>query len=89
MHRVAHKGHNFNWKTKMSLEKKNHDGTTGNGMDKDTKGQRMLEDSGGGLGLLPAVEGHGLEWNRAVCEQPISISNISKRMCSTAKGVRA
>ena len=31
-------------------------------MDKDSKGQRKLEDSGGGL--LPAVEGHILEKNR-------------------------
>ena len=31
-------------------------------MDKDSKGQRKLEDSGGEL--LPAVEGHGLEQNR-------------------------
>ena len=34
-------------------------GATGSGMDKDSKGQRKLEDSGGGL--LPAVEGHSLE----------------------------
>ena len=31
----------------------------GSGMDKDSKGQRQIEDSGGGL--LPAVEGHSLE----------------------------
>ena len=31
-------------------------------MDKDSKGQRKLEDSG--RGLLPAVEGHSLEKNR-------------------------
>ena len=30
-------------------------------MDKDCKGQRKL-DSGGGL--LPAMEGHSLEWNK-------------------------
>ena len=30
-------------------------------MDKDSKGQRKLEDSGGGL--LPAVEGHSIEEN--------------------------
>ena len=36
--------------------------TLANGMDKDWKGQRKLEDSGGGL--LPAVEGHSLEYNR-------------------------
>ena len=30
-------------------------------MDKDSKGQRNMEDSGGGL--LPAVEGHSLEQN--------------------------
>ena len=29
------------------------------GMDDDSKGQRKMEDSGGGL--LPAVEGHSLE----------------------------
>ena len=31
-------------------------------MDKDSKGQRKMEESGGGL--LPAVEGHSLEQNR-------------------------
>ena len=31
-------------------------------MDEDSKGQRKMEDSGGGL--LPAVEEHSLEWNR-------------------------
>ena len=31
-------------------------------MDKDSKGQRKLEDSG--EGLLPAVEGHSLEQSR-------------------------
>ena len=31
-------------------------------MDEDSKGQRKMEDSGGGL--LPAVEGHSLEQNR-------------------------
>ena len=31
-------------------------------MDKDSKGQRKIEDSGGGL--LPAVERHSLEQNR-------------------------
>ena len=31
-------------------------------MDKDSKGQRKMEDSGGGL--LPAVEGYSLEQNR-------------------------
>ena len=30
-------------------------------MDKDSEGQRKVEDSGGGL--LPAVEGHSLEHN--------------------------
>ena len=34
-------------------------GATGSGMDKDSKGQRKTEGSGGGL--LPAVEGHSLE----------------------------
>ena len=29
-------------------------------MDEDSKGQRKMEDSGGGL--LPAVEGHSLEY---------------------------
>ena len=33
-------------------------------MDKDSKGQRKLEDSGGWL--FPAVEGHSLEENRIV-----------------------
>ena len=32
-------------------------------MDKDSKGQRKLEDSGSGRKLLPAVEGHSLERN--------------------------
>ena len=32
---------------------------TRSGMDKDSKGKRKMEDSGGGL--LPAVEGHSLE----------------------------
>ena len=31
-------------------------------MDEDSKGQRKMKDSGGGL--LPAVEGNGLEQNR-------------------------
>ena len=31
-------------------------------MDKDSKGQRKSQDSGGGL--CPAVEGHSLEQNR-------------------------
>ena len=35
---------------------------TQSGVDKDSKGQRKLEGSGGGL--LPAVEGHSLEQNR-------------------------
>ena len=30
-------------------------------MDWDSRGERNLEDSGGGL--LPAMEGHGLEWH--------------------------
>ena len=33
-------------------------------MDKDSKGRRKMEDSGGGL--LPAVEGHSLEYNGIV-----------------------
>ena len=36
-------------------------------MDKDSKGQRKIEDSGGGL--LPAVDGHILEWNRTEQQQ--------------------
>ena len=40
-------------------------GATGSGMDKDSKGQRKLEDSGGGL--LPSVVGRSLEQNRIVC----------------------
>ena len=36
-------------------------------MDKDSKGQKKLEDSGGGQ--LPAVEGHSLEKNRSKIEQ--------------------
>ena len=34
-------------------------GQQGGGTVKDSKGQRKMEDSGGGL--LPAVEGHSLE----------------------------
>ena len=52
---MADKGCKISWKAKMSLEKR----YCGSGMDKDSKGQRKLEDSGGGL--LPAVEGHSLE----------------------------
>ena len=37
-------------------------GATGNGMNKNNKGQRKLE--GSGKQLLPAVEGHSLEKNR-------------------------
>ena len=55
---VADKGCKISWKTKTSLERR-HCGATGSGMDKDSKGQRKLEDSGGGL--HPAVEGHSLE----------------------------
>ena len=45
-----------------SVGRPKHCGATGSGMDKDRKGLRKLEDSGGGL--LPAVEGHSLEKNR-------------------------
>ena len=45
-------------KTKTSLERRLC-GATGSGMDKDSKGQRKMADSSGGL--LPAVEGHSLE----------------------------
>ena len=38
---------------------KRHCRATGSGMDKDSKGQEKLEDSGGGL--LAAVEGYSLE----------------------------
>ena len=48
------------WKTKTVVCETT--GTTDSGMDKDSKGQRKLEDSGGGL--LPAVEGHSVEQNR-------------------------
>ena len=34
-------------------------GQQGVGLDRDTKGQRKVEDCGGGL--LPVVEGHSLE----------------------------
>ena len=47
-------------KTKTWLERQPC-GATGNGMDKDNKGQRKLEDSG--KGLFPAVEGHSLPEN--------------------------
>ena len=40
-------------------------------MDKDSKGQRKMEDSGGGL--LPAVEGHSLKLNN----QPLPVSTRS------------
>ena len=52
-HREAYKGRMISWKTKELLETK-HCGTTGRGMDKNSKGQRKLQDSGGGL--PPAVE---------------------------------
>ena len=45
-------------KTEMSLER-GRCLATGSGEDKDSKGQRKMEDSGGGL--LPAVEGHRIE----------------------------
>ena len=49
-------------------------------MDEDSKGQRKLEDSGGGL--LPAVEGHSLEKNRIEYSQELhgdrqSYNNVS------------
>ena len=43
-------------------------------MDKDSKGQRKLEDSGGGL--LPAVEGHSLEQNRIEQNKAAESKNI-------------
>ena len=55
---MADKGCKISQKAKTSLERR-HSGVTGSGMDKDSKGQRKLEDSSGGL--LPAVEGHSLE----------------------------
>ena len=60
-HRVADKVFKISWKTKTSLEKC-HCGATGSSVDKDRKGQREMEDSGGGL--LPAAEGHSPEKNR-------------------------
>ena len=55
---MADKGYKISWKTKTSLER-THCGATLSSLDKHSKGQRKLEDSGGGL--LPAVEGHSLE----------------------------
>ena len=57
-HRVADKRCKISKKTQRSLERL-HCGATGSGMDKDSKGQRKMEDPGGGL--LPAVEGNSLE----------------------------
>ena len=57
-HRVADKGCQISWKTKTSLERW-YCGATGNSMDKDSKGQRKLKDSGGGL--LAAVKGRSLQ----------------------------
>ena len=51
--RVAYKGREISWKTKTSLER-GHCGATGSGMDRESKGKRNLENSGGGL--LPALE---------------------------------
>ena len=45
-------------------------------MDKDSKGQRKMEDSGGGL--LTAVEGHSLEQKRIIeyeCQDLLSPHN--------------
>ena len=39
-----------------------HCGATGDILDKDSKGQRKLEDSG--VGLLPAVAGSGMDKDR-------------------------
>ena len=55
---MSDKGCKISWKTKSSLERW-HCGATGSGMGKDTKQQRKLEDSVGGL--FPAVEGHSLD----------------------------
>ena len=51
--RVADKGCKISRKTKTSMERW-HCVATGSSMDKDSKGQRKTEDSGGGL--LPAVK---------------------------------
>ena len=51
----------ISWKNKTSLERW-HCGAAGSSLDKDSKRQRKLEDSGGGL--FPAVKGHSLECNR-------------------------
>ena len=56
---MADRGCKISRKTKTSLERR-HCGATKSCMDKDSKGQRKMEDSGGGL--LPAVEGHSLEY---------------------------
>ena len=55
---MADKGRKTSWKTKISLERR-HCGATGSGMNRDSKRQTKLEDSG--RGLLSAVEGHSLD----------------------------
>ena len=57
-HRVADRGCKISRMTKTSLERW-HCGATRSGMDEDNKGQRKMEDSGGGL--LPAAQGHSIE----------------------------
>ena len=53
-------GRKISWKTETSLERW-HCVATRSSKDKDRKGQRKVEDSGGGL--LTVMEGHHLELN--------------------------
>ena len=57
---MTDKGRTISWKTETSLERL-HCVATGSGMDKDSKGQRKLKDSGGGL--LPAERRYSAEEN--------------------------
>ena len=65
-------------------------------MDKDSKGQRKMEDSGGGL--LPAVEGHSLEWirigtlttdSRTTCGVVVSTSAFPTSTCHQCLNARS
>ena len=63
-------------------------GATRSGMDEDSKGQRKMEDSGGGL--LPAVKGHNsLEYNR-INKNFVNVNvivNFKKQMCIPLKPI--
>ena len=52
-------------------------------MDADSKGQRKMEDSGGGL--LPAVEGHSLEQNNHIEKHSLTFFTISSLLQTVSK----